>query len=152
MSQLKSSRTLLVNQEISLFHRRRPRARRPRHDLPVSHTAKHFTHGLQKEKHFMYNTWKALITLYLLFVFLDFSDFILFHKIHEVKIKKVKVIIKKHQNWQYLHCFYTLPWGTQRGTLPTVWPHIPKLNQNKTYTKRRNKWRTAENSFFLLPK
>lgn len=69
---------------------------------------------------------------YSYFVFLDFSDFILFYKIHEVKIKKVKVIIKNHQNWQYFTLFFIL--FSEAHCL--LWPHITKLNQNKTYTQK----------------
>lgn len=52
-----------------------------------------------------------------------------------MKIKKVKVIIKTHQNLQY---FTLLTYSFLRHTEAHCLPHIPKLNQNNTNTKRRN--------------
>lgn len=136
MSQLKSNRTLPVLQEINLFHRKRPRARWPRHDLSVSESHSNTFYSWTAERQTFYvKHWKAFIThIHSYFVFLDFSDFVLFHKIHEIKIKNV--IIKNHQNWQYFTLFFILFPEADREAHCLLWPQIPKLNQNKTYTQK----------------
>lgn len=121
MSQLNISRTLLVYQEIDLFHRKRPRAR-PRHDLSVSEShSKAFYSWIPERQTFSLKHLKSFHHppyIYSNFVFLDFSNFILFHKMHKVKIRKVKVIIKNHQNLQY---FTVLTYSSLRHSENTAY-------------------------------